>query len=198
MRCLLCLVLAACGAATASPQRPDDLVDVTGVIRDAVIDLRYATDNNFTGKRLYPSATCKLRRAVAERLARAADKLRTEKRRLLIWDCYRPRSIQDELWRRVPDERYVANPAKGSRHGRGAAVDVAVVAEDGTSVVLPTQFDEFSEAAHRDHALAGDRGAEARELDRAMTAAGFIGLPTEWWHYDAPEAADYPLSDAPL
>lgn len=173
-------------------------MDVATIIRDAVIDMRYATDDNFTGKRLYPTATCKLRRAVVERLARAASTLRAAKRRLLIWDCYRPRSIQDELWRRVPDERYVADPAKGSRHSRGAAVDVAVVAEDGTPVVLPTRFDEFSEAAHRAHALAGDRGVEARELDRAMTAAGFVGLPTEWWHYDAPDAADYPLSDEPL
>jgi D-alanyl-D-alanine dipeptidase len=191
------LLVVAVARADAAP-RPDDLVDVTSVIPDAVIDLRYATDDNFTGKRLYPAARCKLRRAVLERLARAAKTLRAADRRLLVWDCYRPTSIQTELWKRVPDERYVANPKDGSRHSRGAAVDVGLVAKDGSAVVLPTKFDEFSEAAHRDHALAGDVGAEARRLEAAMTKAGFVGLPTEWWHFDAPDATKYPLSDEPL
>ena len=90
--------------------------------------------------------------------------MRAQHRRLLLWDCYRPRSIQYALWRRVPDERYVANPAQG----------------------------------HRDHALSGDRGLEARRLQDAMQAAGFIGLPTEWWHFDAADWESYPLSDEPL
>jgi D-alanyl-D-alanine dipeptidase len=194
------LFVAACVRASAAPvhERDDDLVDIAPLIADAVIDLRYATADNFTGKQLYPTARCKLRRAVARRLVRAAELLRAHDRRLLIWDCYRPRSIQAQLWRLVPDERYVANPARGSRHSRGAAVDVAVVARDGSAVALPTRFDDFSTAAHRDRALAGERGAEARTLDAAMTSAGFIGMPTEWWHYDAPDAARYPLADDAL
>jgi len=191
------LVLVACAEASGAP-RPDDLVDVARVIPDAVIELRYATEDNFTGKRLYPAAHCKLRRAVAERLAIAAKALRAADRRLVLWDCYRPTSIQAELWKRVPDERYVANPKQGSRHSRGAAIDVGLVAKDGSAVVLPTTFDDFSEAAHRDRALRGDAGAEARRLEAAMTKAGFVGLPTEWWHFDAPDATKYPLSDEPL
>jgi D-alanyl-D-alanine dipeptidase len=65
-------------------------------------------------------------------------------------------------------------------------------------VTLPTKFDEFTAAAHRDHALTGEAGAEARRLEAAMTSAGFVGMPTEWWHYDAPDATKYPLSNEPL
>lgn len=180
----------------AAEPRADDLVDVASVIPDAVLDLRYATKDNVTGEVLYPKAACKLRRAVVARLATAADKLRAQDRRLLLWDCYRPASIQQLLWQRVPDPRYVADPKQGSRHSRGAAVDLALVDKDGKPVVLPTRFDEFSKAAHRDRALAGDRGVEARRLDAAMRGAGFVGLATEWWHFDAP--GSYALSDEPL
>jgi len=181
-----------------APARDDDFVEVTAVIPDAVLDMRYATANNFTGVVLYPRAVCKLRRAVAARLARAADALRGQGRRLLLWDCYRPSPIQEKLWKIVPDSRYVANPKVGSKHSRGAAVDLALVDAAGRPVVLPTQFDEFTEAAHRPRALAGPRGVEARRLEDAMQEAGFRGNPTEWWHFDAPDSADYALSDEPL
>ena len=198
-RAFLLLVIAACARAGAETrEKPGDLVDVSAVIPDAIIDIRYATTDNFTKQQLYPKAVCKLRRAVAARLARAAKALRAQDRRLLIWDCYRPTSIQEALWKRVPDERYVANPKQGSRHSRGAAVDVGLVDKDGKPVVLPTAYDDFSVAAHRKRALLGDKGAEARRLERAMKFAGFIGMPTEWWHFDAPDAAKYPLSNEPL
>jgi D-alanyl-D-alanine dipeptidase len=196
---LLLACLPGVAAADAVPrEKPDDLVDVGAAIPDAVLDIRYATKDNFTGEVLYPKASCKLRRAVVARLVKAAEALRKQDRRLLLWDCYRPTSIQKILWKRVPDPRYVADPKDGSKHNRGAAVDVALVAVDGARVVLPTKFDEFSEAAHRDHALVGDRGTEARRLEAAMTAAGFVGLATEWWHFDASDGARYALSDEPL
>lgn len=182
----------------AAPPRADDFVDVAALIPDAVLDLRYATADNFTGAVLYPKAVCKLRRAVAARLAKAAEALRKQDRRLLLWDCYRPSSIQEKFWKLVPDSRYVANPKVGSRHSRGAAVDTALVDAGGKPVVLPTKFDEFSEAAHRARALAGPRGVEAKRLADAMTEAGFRGMPTEWWHFDAPDSADYALSNEPL
>jgi D-alanyl-D-alanine dipeptidase len=184
--------------AVARADKPDDFVDAAALVPDAVLDLRYATEHNFTGKQLYPAAHCKLRRAVAAKLVRAAKTLRAQDRRLVIWDCYRPSSIQSVLWKLVPDERYVANPAKGSRHSRGAAVDVGLVDKAGHAVVLPTEFDDFTVAAHRDRALKGDKGAEARRLAKAMEDAGFIGMPTEWWHYDDADATTYPLADDPL
>ncbi|CAN5160602.1 M15 family metallopeptidase [soil metagenome] len=184
----------------AAAPKPDDLVEVAPLIPDAVIELRYATKHNFTKTPLYPVARCTLRRAVAEKLVKAAEALRAGDRRLLIWDCYRPSSVQDKLWKLVPDERYVANPKQGSRHSRGAAIDLVLVDQDGRAVPLPTEFDDFTVAAHRDHALApARRGAtEARRLERAMQAAGFVGLPTEWWHFDDADAATYPLSNEPL
>jgi D-alanyl-D-alanine dipeptidase len=195
LRCLALLVVA---TSVARADKPDDFVEVAPLVPDAVIDLRYATEHNFTGTKLYPKADCKLRRAVAAKLVKAAKALRAQDRRLVIWDCYRPSSIQKVLWKRVPDERYVANPAKGSRHSRGAAIDVALVDKDGQAVVLPTEFDDFTEAAHRDKALEGDHGAEARRLDQAMRDAGFVGMPTEWWHFDDAGASTYPLADDPL
>ncbi len=198
-RVVLLLVIASCEpAAAGAREKPADLVELSTVIPDAVIDLRYATKDNFTGQQLYPVAACKLRRAVAARLAKAAALLRAKDRRLLVWDCYRPTSVQAALWKLVPDERYVANPKQGSRHSRGAAVDVALVDKDGNAVTLPTKFDDFTEAAHRKHALEGAAGAEARTLEAAMKKAGFVGMPTEWWHFDAPDAAKYPLSNEVL
>jgi D-alanyl-D-alanine dipeptidase len=193
--------IALLGIADAKPEpkeHDDDLIDVQSQIPDAVLDIRYATADNFTGKVLYPEAHCKLRRAVVVRLAKAAKALRAKDRRLLLWDCYRPLSIQKELWKRVPDPKYVADPRSGSKHNRGAAVDVALVDKDGKPVVLPTKFDEFTVAAHRDHALVGDNGTEARTLEKAMADAGFVPLPTEWWHFDAPDFTSYALSDEPL
>ncbi len=196
---LLGMLTSTAAAAPARPDsRPDDLVDVVSLIPDAVLDIRYATADNFTGRVLYPAATCKLRRAVAARLVKAAAVLRKQQRRLLIWDCYRPSSIQQVLWKLVPDPRYVADPKVGSKHNRGAAVDVAVVDQDGKPLPLPTKFDDFSKAAHRNRALVGAKGAEARRLAKAMRAAGFTEMPTEWWHFDAPDSTRYALSDEPL
>jgi D-alanyl-D-alanine dipeptidase len=195
-RALLAMIVLT-GSARAG-DRPGDLIEVRAVIPDAVLDLRYATEDNFTKSVLYPKAVCKLRRGVVERLAKAAKLLRAQDRRLLIWDCYRPASIQRVLWKRVPDPRYVADPKVGSKHSRGAAVDLGLVDKEGRPVTLPTEFDEFSDAAHRDHALKGDPGIEARRLEAAMVKVGFSGLPTEWWHFDASDSAKYQFSDEPL
>jgi D-alanyl-D-alanine dipeptidase len=191
------LVLSGPGEAIAGP-KPADLIDVTTAIPDAILDIRYATKDNFTGGVLYPKAACKLRRAVVDKLIKAADLLRKQDRRLLLWDCYRPLSIQKALWKKVPDPKYVADPAIGSKHNRGAAVDLAVVDKAGKPVVLPTKFDEFTKQAHRDRALVGPSGKEAKRLEDAMLAAGFTAMPTEWWHFDASDAGNYALSDEPL
>ncbi len=183
--------------AKAEPH-PDDFVDVTTAIPDAVLDLRYASTDNFTGEKLYTHATCKLRRVVAEKLADAAKRLRAQHRRLLLWDCYRPSSVQQILWQHNPDPRFVADPKVGSVHSRGAAVDVGLVDSDGAPVVLPTAYDAATRDAFRDRALDGQHGAEARTLEAAMTAAGFVGLATEWWHFDLKSGKQFPLADDPL
>jgi beta-N-acetylhexosaminidase/D-alanyl-D-alanine dipeptidase len=193
-------------AVDARPPEPDDWIDIAVAIPDAVLDIRYATADNFTGKAVYPVARCLLRRSVADRLVRAAAALRAHDRRFLIWDCYRPAAIQQLFWDLVPDPRYVAKPVfakdgtpkSGSRHGRGAAVDIGLVDADGKPVVLPTAHDDFSRAAHRKQAKKSKGAAELAILDEVMTAQGFVGMPTEWWHYDAPDATKYPFGDVPL
>jgi D-alanyl-D-alanine dipeptidase len=170
-----------------------------------VIDLRYATADNLTGTTLYPVARCLVRAEVVERLAAAAETLRAGGHRLVLWDCYRPASIQRELWRRVPDARYVAEPTfddagkpiGGSRHSRGAAVDVSLADLAGTPRVMPTAHDAFGpEASGR--AARGEAATNHATLRAAMIAAGFAPMATEWWHYDARDWSTYPLSDEPL
>jgi D-alanyl-D-alanine dipeptidase len=137
---------------------------------------------------------------VAERLARAAVRLRAEGYRLLVWDCYRPRSVQRELWRVAPRKGVVADPEKGSHHNRAAAVDVALAGADGAEVELPTPFDALDPRA-RAYATAGLSPAAIRHRDllrAALEAEGFRPNRQEWWHFDAPEARGAPVLDVPL
>ncbi len=175
------------------------MVEVTSVDPRIVIDLRYATPNNFSGEQLYPVARCLLRRSVAERLKRVQDRLEPQGLRIKIYDAYRPLSVQKKMWAIVPDEGYVANPAKGSRHNRGCAVDVTLVDAAGRELEMPTEYDNFTERAHRNYAGGSEASRRNRQLlEDAMHAEGFVGLKTEWWHFDAPDWKDYPILDVPL
>jgi len=192
---VLLLLLGACSRS----QPGADLVDVQQVIPDIVVDLKYATADNFTGQVLYEVPRCFLRRATAERLARVQARLRKQGLGLKIWDGYRPRSVQWKMWKLVPDSRYVADPRKGSRHNRGAAVDVTLVDSTGRELEMPTGFDDFTEKAHRDYQGCSETARRNRALlEAAMTAEGFVPLPTEWWHFDDPEWRKYELLDVSL
>ncbi|MEP6663257.1 MAG: M15 family metallopeptidase [Verrucomicrobiota bacterium] len=165
---------------------PGDLVEVKKVIPNIVLEIRYATTNNFTGKVLYESDRCFLRRAVADKLRAAQNDFNQLGFGLKIYDGYRPLSVQKKMWAIYPHEGYVANPAKGSRHNRGAAVDVSLVTlKDKKDVLMPSHYDEFSERAHRDFTNAPAEAIQDRALlDGVMKKHGFVGLPTEWWHFD--------------
>jgi D-alanyl-D-alanine dipeptidase len=189
--------LAAPPLAAAAPP----LADVAATIPDAMVDLRYATASNFLGRAVYPpGARCLLLPAVAQRLARAADRLRRRGVRLLIWDCYRPLAVQREMWRRMPRKGFVADPARGSNHNRAAAVDVGLAGADGGRMELPTAFDAFEPRARADAVAGVPPAARAnRDLLRdAMEAEGFRVNRMEWWHFDAPEARGAPLLDVEL
>lgn len=163
------------------------------------VDVRYATADNFTRTKLYPVGRCLLRRSVARRLKAVQEDLARRGLGLKAWDCYRPLSVQRRLWELVPDPRYVADPAKGSRHNRGAAVDVTLVDAQGRELEMPTGYDDFSERAHRDYAGASPEAGRNRALlESAMRRRGFEGLPTEWWHFDAAGWRGYGLLDVPL
>lgn len=179
---------------------PEPLVDVSSVVPDAVLDLRYATPNNFLGQALYPpKARCLLRKSVAEKLSKAAQALREQGFRMKLFDCYRPRSVQWKMWQRLPKPGYVADPKKGSHHNRGAAVDLTLAGPNAEPVELPTDFDNFTRAAH--HSFEGGTEASRRHrevLRVAMEAAGFKKNRMEWWHYEAVDARRFALADEPL
>lgn len=173
-----------------------DLADYDASI---ILDIRYATPNNFTGKTVYPVARCLLRRDVAMRLLKVEEALRRKGYRLIVFDCYRPLSVQKTFWAILPDERYVADPEKGSRHNRGAAVDVSLADSSGKPLEMPTGYDDFSGKASR--GWTGSPAAARRNselLEAAMKEEGFEPFPSEWWHFDASGWEVYPVSDFPL
>ncbi|MBI4056546.1 MAG: M15 family metallopeptidase [Elusimicrobia bacterium] len=189
------LFLVLCGCVSLG----EPLVRIQNVSPNVDLDIRYATDNNFTGKKVYPAAVCGLRKSVADRLAAVAREFEAMGYQLKVYDCYRPLSVQKRFWALVPDERYVANPAKGSRHNRGAAVDVTLVDKSGKELEMPSAYDDFSEKAHRDYTGATPMALRNKEiLEKVMIHHGFVGLPTEWWHFDAQGWEKYPIEDIPL
>lgn len=181
-------------------QAPDTaLVDIATLDTTLHFDLRYATADNFTGVAVYPEARALLRREAALALLAVQEELRAEGLGLLIWDAYRPLSVQRLFWSLVPDERYVADPAKGSRHNRGAAVDLTLCDRLGRPLPMPTAFDDFSGRAHRDaRGWTPEQRRNSERLQAAMERHGFNGLPTEWWHYDLVDWRRYALLDIPL
>jgi zinc D-Ala-D-Ala dipeptidase len=203
------LVVAAPTAWAAEPTTPEaaGLVDVSKVAPDIKLDFRYATPDNFAKTAVYPaSARCFLRADVANRLARVQADLKKEGLGLKVYDCYRPFSIQKRFWSIVPVEGWVAKPVEkdgkpvsGSKHNRGAAVDLTLIDASGKELPMPSGFDDFSEKARRDY-TGGDKTAldNSKHLEAAMAKQGFEPLPTEWWHFDAPGWQGYELLDVPF
>jgi zinc D-Ala-D-Ala dipeptidase len=193
--CALCAFVAPSGPAEAAP-----LVDVRSVDPSIAVDLSYNSPDNAFKRRLYRSNRALLRKPVAVRLARVQRRLRRQGLGLRIWDAYRPRSVQRIMWRIKPGTNYLASPRKGSKHNRGAAVDVTLVDRSGRQLKMPTPHDEFSRRAHR----GATRGVtplarkNARILDQAMRAEGFVPNSLEWWHFTDPHWRKYPLADVPL
>jgi D-alanyl-D-alanine dipeptidase len=178
--------------------RRSDLVDVRSVAKSIRVDLRYATVENFLKRRLYSTSRCLLAGPVAKRLARVQRRLARRALSLKLWDCYRPLSVQRELWAAAPNPAYVGDPNVGSNHNRGAAVDVTLVDRSGNELAMPTDFDEFSKRAHHDAQVPPGQARNRALLRKAMTREGFVPLATEWWHFDAPDALDFPILDAPF
>jgi D-alanyl-D-alanine dipeptidase len=197
----------ATGAASPVPPvseaaRAAGFVDVRSVVPDAVVDLRYATANNFVGVPLYPvDARCMVHEALAPGLAVAADVLRSGGERLVFWDCYRPHAVQVRMFETVPDPAWVARPGNYARsHVAGRSVDVTLTGAGGL-VDMGTGFDDFtprSLAYGTDGVSAGAQANRAR-LRAAMVAGGFTVYEGEWWHFDGPGAAlERPILDVPI
>lgn len=177
---------------------PQDLVfvAVTDYIPEIRIDLKYATEDNFTGEIIYEFSTVYLRYGTVEKLAAVQEDLRQLGLGLKIWDGFRPVSAQYRLWEVCPDSTFVANPETGfSSHSTGNTVDVTLVDSEGREVQMPTGFDDFSALADRDYSDCSETAANnARILEALMEKHGFSGYSKEWWHYTDTES--YPVEEA--
>lgn len=183
----------------AGPFRAVDLVEVRALDPTIRYDIRYATDRNFMGEPFYTSAHAYLQRDAARALVRAHRALAGRGYGVLVHDAYRPWHVTKMFWDATPPglRAFVANPADGSRHNRGAAADVTLYRlEDREPVEMPSGYDEFTERAAADY----PGGTEAqrrhrRMLREAMEAEGFAVLPEEWWHFDYRDWREYPILD---
>lgn len=175
------------------------LVDVKKVIPDIILDIRYATTNNFTKQVLYPSAECYLLEEVAIKLKQVEEDLKKYGYRLKIFDGYRPLSIQWKMWKIVPNPNFIADPRKGSNHNKGCAVDVELVDMDGKDVEMPTEFDNFTKRANPKYMnLKTEVIKRRRILTDTMIKHGFTQSTTEWWHFNYKPLLHKPLLDIPF
>lgn len=174
----------------------DDFVMVTTYIPDVIVDLRYSTEFNFTNKIIYDFTDVWLRYGTVKKLVLVQEELKQSGLYLKIWDGFRPPSAQFKLWHVCPDPTYVSNPNNGfSSHSRGNTVDVTLVYADGTELVMPTGFDDFSELADRDYGdCSKEAAANAILLEELMKKYGFKPYSGEWWHFS--DIQSYPVDKA--
>ncbi len=187
------------GASAHPTGKAVDLFDIKEVNARIVVDMKYASEDNFTKKKLYDSNTCFLRKPTAVKLDAVQKELEKMNLGLKVWDCYRPLAVQRIFWAILPDERYVANPKTGSRHNRASAVDVTLVDSQGRELQMPTGFDDFTPRADHHYQDLPDQVIRNRELLKGlMEKTGFISLPEEWWHYDDENWMQFDLMDIPF
>jgi D-alanyl-D-alanine dipeptidase len=182
--------------------RASDLVDVTSLDSTIKLDIRYAGENNFLGTKLYEQSRAFLQRPAAEALVRANRVLRPLRYTLLIHDAYRPWYVTKIFWDATPDSLrwLVANPAQGSKHNRGAAVDVTLFdLESGKPVEMTSTYDESTTRARADYPGGTSLQRYYRGLLRTVLEhEGFVVNPLEWWHFDYKDWRSYPIGNAPF
>jgi D-alanyl-D-alanine dipeptidase len=179
--------------------KPDKrLVDLASL--GIPLDIRYATANNFMKQQLYPVAKAYLRAPAAQALVDVQRELAAKGLGIKVFDAYRPYRVTVAMWEPIKNPDFVADPAKGSRHNRGAAVDLTLIdLQTGAELPMPTPYDDFtSRAAHAFNDLPADALANRALLREVMTKHGFEPLPSEWWHYDFKGWERFELMDVPL
>jgi D-alanyl-D-alanine dipeptidase len=189
-------------------------IDVLTVVPDALIDLRYATTNNFTKTQLYPSdARCLVHQSMGQGLAAAANALRPQGYVLVFWDCYRPHDVQVKMFQVVPNPAWVARPGQYAHsHEAGRSVDVTYAGSQPqcprerlvTGICLAdmgTDFDDFSSraTAYATQDVSVEAQANRKRLRDAMSYGGLAVYSGEWWHFDGPGAGvDRPILNVPV
>jgi D-alanyl-D-alanine dipeptidase len=152
---------------------------------DFVYDMKYATEDNFLKAKVYDCAECYLRLKTVSALVEANKEFIKKGYRIKLFDCYRPLDIQKKMWKIVSNPKYVADPAKGSIHNRGGAVDITLVDTTGKELDMGTAFDFFGIEASHNYTKLSDTVKQNRILLKsAMEAANFNSFDSEWWHYN--------------
>jgi len=181
-------------------QHDTSIVFLGDIDSTILTDVKYATADNFTGKILYPTSKVYTRKIVGEQLKKVNTYLKENYGYTLkVFDAFRPISVQRQMWEIMPDSRYVANPKNGSRHNRGAAVDLTLVDNEGEELDMGTPFDDFTEKAHFAYdGLTVEQRKNRDILKEAMEKFGFNVLETEWWHFDYKDWKNYSIIDFKL
>lgn len=201
---VLILLASAIYAQTAPPKlegatREADLIELIKLDNTIKLDIRYARKDNFVGRQVYPEGRAFLQRPAAEAVLRVHRKLSEKGLGLMIFDGYRPWMITKLFWEVTPEDKrkFVANPATGSRHNRGCAVDLSIYdLKTGKLVEMPSDFDEFTERASPDYKGGTAEQRKNRDLlRRLMEAEGFTVNSNEWWHFDYKDWKEYPIFD---
>jgi D-alanyl-D-alanine dipeptidase len=196
---LLPIALEATPPVEPGPFIASDLVELTTLDPTIHLDIRYATSRNFLGTPLYSQARAFLQRPAALALARVQRALAADGYGLLVHDGYRPWYVTKIFWEATPADKhsFVADPAKGSRHNRGCAVDLNLYSlKNGQPVEMPSLYDEMSERAYPTYAGGGDAQRATRDLlRRRMEAEGFSVYEFEWWHFDYRDWQSYAIGN---
>lgn len=201
---LICFILFTGASAQNAPPREENkreahLVELITLDKTIKLDIRYATENNFVGKKVYPEARAFLQKPAAKAVTRVHGKLKKQGLGLVIYDGYRPWSITKLFWEVTSEDKrkFVANPEKGSKHNRGCAVDLGIFdLKTGMAIPMPSAYDEFTERASPDYAGGSEEERRNRDLLRKlMEEEGFTVNPNEWWHFDYKTWEDYAIYD---
>lgn len=163
----------------------NDFVLLRSLSDDFVFDMKYATSDNFLKQAVYDCGECYLRKSTAKALVKANKEFKSLGYRIKLFDCYRPLSVQKKMWKILPGTHYVANPAKGSKHNRGAAVDLTLVDAQGKELDMGTPFDFFGKKAHHNCTTLPKKVLENRKLLKdVLNKYNFKSIFSEWWHYE--------------
>ena len=163
----------------------NDFVLLRSLSNDFVFDMKYATSDNFLKQAVYDCGECYLRKSTAKALVKANEEFKSLGYRIKLFDCYRPLSVQKKMWKILPGTHYVANPAKGSKHNRGAAVDLTLVDAQGKELDMGTPFDFFGKKAHHTCTTLPKKVLENRKLLKdVLNKYNFKSIFSEWWHYE--------------
>ncbi len=177
---------------------PNDstFVNIKDYSSDFIFDMKYATLDNFLKSKVYDCAECYLRYKTAKALIIANDSFRKIGLKIKFFDCYRPHDVQVKMWSIVSDANYVANPAKGSIHNKGCAVDITLVDKNNNELDMGTKFDFFGEkASHKYNRFSEKILKNRKKLKEIMKFANFNSFDSEWWHYNLATGLEEKISN---